>query len=228
MKNITTPKFQPEGVRVVRNFNIRDGEFVDQPAFFTSEKEYHIRIARAVPQPGDILFSREAPVGEACVIPDKLRVSLGQRTMLLRTDISKLDASFMVHNFYSPNIRKRMFAIASGLTVAHLNVSDIRSLPIPVPDLTEQKKIALQIESVVNKMRVHRRKRSSRSATGVRHVSFFVAIRTCASNRLQWPPTRLISCIERGLACRLAVFHQFQEHMASVYCKRESEILLPS
>jgi type I restriction enzyme S subunit len=160
----TTPKFRSEGIRVARNFNIRDGRFVTAPAFYTTEKEYQQRIKRAEPLPGDILFSREAPVGEACAIPDGMKLSLGQRTMLLRASERKLDAQFMVYCFYAPNVRPRMLASSSGLTVPHLNVRDVRDLSIPIPLLCDQQQIATAILTVDTKCEGHRKKHAALTA----------------------------------------------------------------
>lgn len=155
----TTPKFLPDGVRVARNFNIRDGRFVREPAFFTSEEQYLERVRRAVPKPGDVLFSREAPVGEACVIPDGLRLSLGQRTMLIRADRKRLIPEFLVYTFYSPVVSAHMKSTASGLTVAHLNVADVRRMPLPLPSLSVQSEIAAALLAIDNKGEQHRAKR---------------------------------------------------------------------
>lgn len=144
----TTPKFSTSGVRVVRNYNIRDGEFLAEPAFFTTEEDYTERVKRAVPEPGDVLFSREAPVGEACVIPEGVKTSLGQRLMLIRTDPKKLDPRFLVATFYSPGTRTRMMVTASGLTTPHLNVADVRNLLIAIPKMEDQKIIADIFERV--------------------------------------------------------------------------------
>lgn len=144
----TTPEFVLSGVRVVRNYNIRDGQFVPDPAYFTSEAEFDQRVRRAVPTAGDVLFSREAPVGEACVIPEGVRTSLGQRLMLIRTDPQKLDPHFLVTSFYSPNVRTRMLAIASGLTTPHLNVADVRNLVLPIPSISDQLLISGCIKAI--------------------------------------------------------------------------------
>ena len=157
----TTPKFQTEGIRVARNFNIRDGRFVPTPAFYTTEEEYQQRIKRAEPLPGDILFSREAPVGEACAIPNGMKLSLGQRTMLLRASEGKLDAQFMVHCFYAPNVRPRVLASSSGLTVPHLNVADVRDLLVPIPPLCDQRQIATAILTVDTKWECHRKRHAA-------------------------------------------------------------------
>lgn len=156
----TTPNFQSSGVRVARNYNIRDGRFVFEHAFFTTEDEYKQRIKRAEPKPGDILFSREAPVGEACLIPQDMKISLGQRTMLIRTDSEKLDSAFMVYSFYSPNIRQRMLSMASGLTVAHLNVADVRSLAIQVPTILEQIEIGQYLNLVDERIEAAQKKKT--------------------------------------------------------------------
>lgn len=154
----TTPQFLTTGVRVARNFNIRDGRFVSEPAFFTSEEQYLERVRRAVPEPGDVLFSREAPVGEGCVIPEGMRLSLGQRTMLIRTDRAALLPEFLVYSFYAPALSQYMKSIASGLTVAHLNVSDVRTLPIPLPSIEVQRAIADALLAVERKGEQHRTK----------------------------------------------------------------------
>ena len=160
----TTPKFQTEGIRVARNFNIRAGRFVTAPAFYTTKEEYQQRIERAEPLPGDILFSREAPVGEACAIPEGMKLSLGQRTMLLRASEGKLDAQFMVYCFYAPNVRPRMLASSSGLTVPHLNVADVRDLSLPIPPLCDQQQIATAILTVDTKGECHRKKHAALTA----------------------------------------------------------------
>ena len=138
----STPHFRSSGVRVARNFNIRDGRYLAEPSFYTNEEEYRQRIKRLEPQASDVLFSREAPVGEACLVPEDTRLSLGQRMMLLRTDRAKLDEMFLVYAFYVPTMRSRMFGMASGVTAPHLNVADVRKLALPIPNLAEQKEIA--------------------------------------------------------------------------------------
>jgi type I restriction enzyme S subunit len=155
----TTPKFLPCGERVARNFNIRDGKFVREPAFFTSEEQYLERVRRAVPEPGDVLFSREAPVGEACVIPEGTWLSLGQRTMLIRADRKRLIPEFLVYTFYSPVVSAHIKSTASGLTVAHLNVADVRRMPLPLPSPSVQSEIAAALLAIDNKIEQHRAKR---------------------------------------------------------------------
>ena len=138
----STPKFLESGVLCVRNFNIRSGIYVKEPASYTSEAEYLERIKRLTPQEGDVLFSREAPIGEACLIPPDTKLSLGQRMMLLRVNPLVLDGYFLVQSFYATPLRTKMLSLGRGATAKHLNVRDVKQLEIPIPSLNEQQKIS--------------------------------------------------------------------------------------
>ena len=138
----STPKFLDSGVLCARNFNIRSGIYVREPASYTSEAEYLERIKRLIPQEGDVLFSREAPIGEACLIPPDTRLSLGQRMMLLRVNSLMLDAYFLVQSFYVTPLRTKMLSLGRGATAKHLNVRDVKQLEIPIPPLNEQQEIS--------------------------------------------------------------------------------------
>ena len=148
----STPHFSPAGVLVVRNFNIRNGRLDLKSAFYITEKEYIERIKRCEPVEGDVLFSREAPVGEACLVPPDIRLCLGQRMMLLRVDTSKLNRFFLVQAFYSSAIRSIMMAISSGVTAKHLNVADVKRLRIPFPSTEEQGQISGILSSCDSKI----------------------------------------------------------------------------
>ena len=138
----STPKFLESGVLCVRNFNIRSGSYVKEPASYTSEAEYLERIKRLIPQEGDVLFSREAPIGEACLIPPDTKLSLGQRMMLLRANPLMVDGYFLVQSFYVTPLRAKMLSLGRGATAKHLNVRDVKQLEIPIPSLNEQQEIS--------------------------------------------------------------------------------------
>ncbi len=146
----TTPHFIEAGVLVVRNFNIRAGALDLQTRFFTSEDEWKDRTKRLTPEEGDILFSREAPVGEACIVPSNTKLSLGQRTMLLRCDPQIALPEFLLQVLYSKEVQRTMQNLASGTTVAHLNVKDVRELEVLLPPLFEQRKAMEEINVLSN------------------------------------------------------------------------------
>lgn len=157
----SSPHYLDSGVLVVRNFNIRDGRLSLHDAYYTTEEEYLDRVRRCVPQEGDVLFSREAPIGEACLVPPHTKLSMGQRIMLLRTDPSKLNNHFLVLIFYSGNIKSLMLSLASGVTAKHLNVGDVRRLEIPLPPLHEQQEITSIVSAVDRKIEAEENRRQA-------------------------------------------------------------------
>jgi type I restriction enzyme S subunit len=152
----TTPKFTDKGILLVRNFNIHKGELILEPTYYTTEEEWRTRTRRCVPENGDVLFSREAPIGEACLAPTNTRFSLGQRTMLLRPDKTLLNSLFLVYVFYSPLIQRQLRNLEAGVTAHHVNVADIRRLKIPVPSISEQERIASIVSATAEKLKLER------------------------------------------------------------------------
>jgi type I restriction enzyme S subunit len=138
----TTPVFRKEGVIVARTSSIRDGIFDQYSASYISEEEYEERVMRLRPNPGDIIFTREAPVGEAFIIPERMKICLGQRTMLLRPDSAGVDARYILLQIYSDIIRKQTRRLVGGTTNPHLNVSNVHKFLFLVPSLDEQIRIS--------------------------------------------------------------------------------------
>ncbi|MGO2081144.1 restriction endonuclease subunit S [Glutamicibacter arilaitensis] len=107
-----------------------------------SEETFKTWTRRMRPKFGDLLFAREAPVGPVVLIPREENVAAGQRTVLLRPDSRQLNTRFLYYLLSSPMQQKKIEALAAGSTVAHLNVSDVRSLEIQVPPIAEQQALA--------------------------------------------------------------------------------------
>lgn len=108
-----------------------------------SEATYIKWTKRAIPKENDLIIAREAPVGNVAIIPSNLKVCLGQRTVLVRPNPKDIIPKYLNFLLSSEGMRRFMINIANGSTVAHLNMSDIRSLVLPkLPPLPTQKKIA--------------------------------------------------------------------------------------
>lgn len=137
-----TPPYVASGFPVARTVNIRDGRFIIDPLSFTDEESYMEWTKRGKPQPGDVLITREAPLGEVCLIPEGMELCLGQRVMLYRPNPKHLLNTFLLAALLCDNTQRRLHRVAGGSTVGHVKVGDIRDLFIPVPPLEEQQQIA--------------------------------------------------------------------------------------
>lgn len=144
----TTPIYLDDGVLVARTTQIKAGRFDEVGASRVSSAEYLQRIARMKPRPGDVILTREAPVGEAFVIPDGMRICLGQRVMLLRANQSVLSPHFLVAQVYSGEVARKIERISGGSTNPHVNVGDVRGFQIPRPSRTEQEQISISLREL--------------------------------------------------------------------------------
>ena len=135
-----------------------DGRIDYAQAKRISAETYEAWTRRMVPAEGDLILAREAPVGPVVRVPSRPRVALGQRTVLLRPDTTKVDAGFLYYLLRSDVMQFRMLSQAEGSTVAHLNVADVRDLPLPpLPPLPEQRAIAEVLGALDDKIESNRR-----------------------------------------------------------------------
>ena len=142
-KNRTPPVIEGGDYAVVRTPNVRNGNFVWEDLRFTDVLSFREWTARATPQAGDILITREAPLGEVCLVPLDIPVCLGQRMMLYRPDPTKVSSSFLLYALMSPGVQGNLLKKIGGSTVGHAKVDDIRYLQVPLPSvITEQQAIA--------------------------------------------------------------------------------------
>ena len=134
----TAPAIESSQFRVVRTSAIRNGALRLRGTYCTDAESFAQWTQRGVPQPGDVIFTREAPAGEACIVPSGLKVCLGQRTVLLQLDKAKYDPQFLVHMIYVGPPRLRIQLASQGSTVGHFNIDDIGWMRVLKPSLEEQ------------------------------------------------------------------------------------------
>ncbi len=84
---------------------------------------------------------------------------LGQRTVLIRPNEELVDARYLTYRLLCSDIQYWMNAVANGATVPHLNVEDIRSLPVPsLPPLVEQQEIGTTLSAFDDLIENNRRR----------------------------------------------------------------------
>lgn len=151
----STPEWKKEGVRVVRNFNLKNGNIDFSDGYYVDEETYLNRIKRAIPEAGDIIISREAPMGVVGIVPENLKCCLGQRLVLLKVDKSKCNPFYLLFmlmsNFVQTQFKR---ADATGSIVSNLCIPDLKEIIIPMVD-SGQENIAKLLEAINNKTLVN-------------------------------------------------------------------------
>jgi len=144
--NKTAP-YEDRGIPLVRTTNIRDGKVNIKSAKYITEATYQYWSRRCPPKSGDILFTREAPMGEAAIIPEETKLCMGQRMMLIRVFEKLVLPKFLLSVIMSPVFQQRLIGNAVGTGVKHLRVGDVEAFALAIPPLEEQKAIVEEVES---------------------------------------------------------------------------------
>jgi len=146
--NKTAP-YAAQGIPLIRTTNVRNGQLDLLSTRYVTEETYLRWSARCIPQPGDLIFTREAPVGEVGKIPEKAKVCLGQRTMLIRPIPDLVQPDYLLLVIQSPDFIRRAAKAKRGAMVGHLRVGDVERAMIPVPPLDEQTAIVARVEKLL-------------------------------------------------------------------------------
>lgn len=138
----STAKDEGHGFPLIRTPNIGKGRLILDNVHRVCKEVYDKRNIRAIPQVNDIILAREAPAGNVALITEGQKVCLGQRTVLIRPDINKVNPEYLVYYMLSPKVQHDLQSSANGATVAHINMPKIRNLKIQIPNRRIQDKIA--------------------------------------------------------------------------------------
>lgn len=143
-----TAPTQDKGIPSIRTPNIGKGKLLLDGVYRVSEETYREWTQRAEPHAGDLILAREAPAGNVAVIPENLRLCLGQRTVLIRPKRDMFDSHFLASLLLQPEMQQKLLAHSRGATVQHVNMKDIRALRVgAVPPLSVQARIVASVNS---------------------------------------------------------------------------------
>lgn len=143
-----TPTKQASGVRLLTAKNVRKGQINLSPEEFLSESDYHAWMTRGFPKPGDVLFTTEAPLGNAAVVEMTERFALAQRVICFQS-YGALDPAFLVLQILSDQFQFILEKNGTGVTAKGIKASKLKQLPIAVPPVAEQRRIVAKVEQLM-------------------------------------------------------------------------------
>ncbi len=133
----------PTPYRMIRTTNIRNGRIDLNECRFVDEATYAIWTRRAHVRHGDVLLTREAPIGEVGFVLEPKGLFLGQRVMQYRANAKKLLPRFLLYSFLSPALQHQFGSHeGSGSVVSHIRVGDCFKFKLRLPPLPVQDEIA--------------------------------------------------------------------------------------
>lgn len=133
--------------KMLRTSNIKNGQIHIDDLKCVTQEVYKKWCRRIIPEAGDIILTREAPLGEVGMLKEWKNLFLGQRLMLYRVDESKANKDFVLYSFQCSNIQTQIRALASGSTVEHMRVPDAEKITIELPERLVQDQVALVLSA---------------------------------------------------------------------------------
>ena len=152
----STPRWSESGVICLRTSNLGKGEWVWTDTRFVTEEDYRTRTKRSEILLNDIVLSREGTVGVLALVAEGMRLCMGQRLVQLRVIETRLHPKFLLHLLLHDLAPKRLGRLMAGSTSKHLNVRDLRKLPVSLPPLDLQHRFAAIAESIGQQKASHR------------------------------------------------------------------------
>ncbi len=154
-----TAPVQEQGFPLIRTPNIGKGRLLLDGVYRVSEDTYRTWTQRATPQAGDLILAREAPAGNVAVVKDGEDVCLGQRTVHLRPDKTKVDPDYLCYLLLTPLYQGRLLAAETGATAKHVNMKDIRRLRLDALPTIEQQRYVGQVIATYDDLIENNRRR---------------------------------------------------------------------
>jgi type I restriction enzyme S subunit len=138
----TTAKDEGKGYPLIRTPNVGKGRLLLDDVHRVSERVYQERNFLGTPEDGDLIFAREAPAGNVALVTKGEKVCMGQRTVLIRPNTQYVVPEFLTYYLLAPEQQYKLLGTANGATVAHVNLPVIRKMPILLPEMSVQMKLA--------------------------------------------------------------------------------------
>ena len=135
-----TVKFTDEGYPVVSIQQVHGWEVDLTNTKFTSESDYN-DLADGIRRPkfGDIIYSRNATVGDAAIVVENQYFCMGQDVCLLRSHA--FIPKFLLYILRSMVVLEQLESLMVGSTFRRINVGQIKGFWVALPSKGEQESI---------------------------------------------------------------------------------------
>lgn len=140
-------KRKDEGIPYLTSKNFKefglDLSKVDYISIEDYEKYFTLKSnALTKPISGDILISIIGSIGTPYVVKDEEKFGLSSSVAIIRCDDNKLNNEFLYYQFKSSFLRNSLHLIKSGSAQGFLSLNMIKNLPVVIPTIATQKRIA--------------------------------------------------------------------------------------
>lgn len=143
----STPKYTPSGVPFISVNNISEKGVIDfSVTKYISFEEHQQLYRRCDPATGDVLLTKVGTVGLTAVVPQSPEFSLFVNTALIKPLQRFLSSHYISFAIREGFISNKYANLVGGSTQQFVGTGKIAILMIPLPPLSEQRKIVEELE----------------------------------------------------------------------------------
>ena len=144
-----TPEYSESGYVFLSSTNVTSGKIDWSNVKYIPEQLHSELYERLSPQFGDILLAKNGTIGCAAIVDRHDIFDIYVSLALLRPFRSAINEKFLHRIIGAPAIQNFFAGEKKGIGLYNLHLENIRQTPIPLPPLAEQKRIVVQIESLL-------------------------------------------------------------------------------
>lgn len=135
-----TPKYSTNGGIFLSSRNVTSGKIDWDNIKYIDEKQHIEMHKRVAPRINDILLAKNGTTGVAAIVDRDVVFDIYVSLALLRP-LNDLLPTYLLHFINSPLAKKQFNKRLKGMGVPNLHLEEIREVEIPIPPLSEQKRI---------------------------------------------------------------------------------------
>ena len=139
------PNYVKNGIKFVTAKNISSGKLDLSKTDYISKEDYDEFAKKVSPALGDLLLSKDGTIGAAAINESKEEFGLLSSIAVVKTNKKHVSNYYLSYVIKSSIIQQQIKKNIRGITYRHWNLKRINTTYIPLPPLSEQKRIAAKI-----------------------------------------------------------------------------------
>ena len=147
------PKFVTEGIPFIFVSNVVSNKITYDAEKFITQETYDELIKRTPIEIGDVLLSTVGSYGHPAVVKSDEKFLFQRHIAYLKPKKDIINSDYLHGALLSPDAQKQIEEGVKGIAQKTLNLSEIKKMTIPIPDLARQKQFA-DFEKQVDKSKV--------------------------------------------------------------------------
>lgn len=144
------PRYKETGFPMLTAKNVRDGYVDFGDVGYIAKNDFEACLRRCAPVEGDLLIvSVGATTGRSAIVARCKPFALVRSVLLLRP-VSAVLPNYILCWLQSPWCQTHIQRASGATAQAHLYIKDTRTIPVPLPPLSEQHRIVAEVDRLLS------------------------------------------------------------------------------